>query len=178
MRFRRLMAGGHAGRALKCRKGTCSFLINRPAGRETLTRIPSNKRSFGAITNSSLFKGKAMCRVPARFVTDDFSLGAADVHRGPLGPSRKGARSRRDEHNSPDLRGPFFFSQFISSRITRLSLTSEEGEDHTRASATLCFTNEPCSLRLLAFALLPFETAATWCYNTLVVFFRRSRAPG
>lgn len=119
-----------------------------------------------------------MCYVPARFVTDDFSLGAVDVCRGPLGPSRKGVRSRWDEHNSPDLRGPFFFSQFISSRITRLSLTSEEGEDHTRASATLCFTNEPCSLRLLAFALLPFEMAATWCYSTLVVFFRRSRAPG
>lgn len=66
--------------------------------------------------------------------------------------------------------GPFFFSQFISSWITRLSHTSEEGEDHTRASVTLCFTNEACTLRLLAFALLPFETATTWRYNTLAVF--------
>lgn len=74
-----------------------------------------------------------------------------------------------DKRNSPDLHGPFFFSQFISSWIARLSHTSEEGEDHTRASVTLCFTNEACTLRLLAFAFLPFETAAAWCYNTLVV---------
>lgn len=119
-----------------------------------------------------------MCCAPDWFVTGDFSLGTARVCRGPLGPAGKGVWSHWDEHNSPDLRGPFFFPQFVSSRITRLSLTSEEGEDHTRASATLCFTNEPCSLRLLAFALLPFETAATWRYSTLVVFSLRSRAPG
>lgn len=81
-------------------------------------------------------------------------------------PSEKGLWSHWDKYNSPDLHGPFFFSQFISSWITRLSHTSEEGEDHTRASVTLCFTNEACTLRLLAFALLPFETKAVWCYNT------------
>lgn len=95
-----------------------------------------------------------------------------------VSPSEKGAWSHWDKHSSPDLHGPFFFSQFISSWITRLSHTSEEGEDHTRASVTLCFTNEACTLRLLAFALLPFETAAAWCYNTLVFFFLRYGAPG
>lgn len=39
-RFRRLMAAGHVRGALKCRKGTRSFPINRPAGRETLARTP------------------------------------------------------------------------------------------------------------------------------------------
>lgn len=65
----------------------------------------------------------------------------------------------------PYLHESLFFSQFISSRITHLSHTSEEDEDHTRAGVTLCFSNEACTLRLLAFffffAMLPFETAAT-----------------
>lgn len=95
-----------------------------------------------------------------------------------VSPSEKGVWLQWDKHNSPDLHGPFFFSQFISSWITRLSHTSEEGEDHTRASVTLCFTNEACTLRLLAFAFLPFETAAAWCYNTLVVFFLWYQALG
>lgn len=40
-RFRPLMAAGHVRGALKCRKGTCSFPINRPAGRETLAQDPN-----------------------------------------------------------------------------------------------------------------------------------------
>lgn len=89
---------------------------------------------------------------------------------GPGSAQRKGRVALWDECASPDLHGPFFFSQSISSWITRLSHTSEEGEDHTRGSVTLCFTNEACTLRLLAFALLPFETAATWRCSTVAQF--------
>lgn len=93
-------------------------------------------------------------------------------------PRGQGVWSQWDKRRSSDLHGSFFFSQFISSRITRLSHTSEEGEDHTRDSVTLCFTNEACTLRLLAFALLPFETATTQCCSTSVVLFLRYQAPG
>lgn len=56
-----------------------------------------------------------MCRVPDWFVVEGFSLGAADyLDDLRVSPSeqkkekKKESWSHWDEHNSPDLHGPFF----------------------------------------------------------------------
>lgn len=150
---------GGWGAALKCHQGTCSFPINGPAGRKHSKDASITRRSGSAPQRTAL-----SLRLAAHLT----GLSRGAFHSAPwliltpaIQPVPNRRRSHWDEHNSPDLHDSFFFSQFISSRITHLSQTSEEDEDHTRAAVTLCFSNEACALRLLAFAMLPFETAAT-----------------
>lgn len=107
-----------------------------------------------------------LCCGPMWLVMAGFSFHCFDVSSS----SEKGTWSQRDKRRSPWFAWALFLllPVHFQSNNSFVTYIRERRRSIIREPVLLCVSlMRPVLSASLPFALLPFETAATWCYNTL-----------